>query len=102
MHRECAVNRTPSYLIRLFRPAKHFGAACSKNRVHCNSTYVILHLQGMQQHSKALTAYQKALELDPSNAEALEGYRACSTQLNSNPEEVCSVSYHILLFIIRL
>lgn len=45
-------------------------------------------LQGMQQHSKALTAYQKALELDPSNAEALEGYRACSTQLNSNPEEV--------------
>ncbi|CAK1600586.1 unnamed protein product [Parnassius mnemosyne] len=45
-------------------------------------------LQGMQQASKALTAYQKALELDPSNAEALEGYRACSTQLNSNPEEV--------------
>lgn len=45
-------------------------------------------LQGMQQHSKALTAYQKALELDPSNAEALEGYRACSTQLHSNPEEV--------------
>ncbi|XP_038214917.1 stress-induced-phosphoprotein 1 [Zerene cesonia] len=45
-------------------------------------------LQGMQQHAKALNAYQKALELDPSNAEALEGYRACSTQLNSNPEEV--------------
>ncbi|CAG9579080.1 unnamed protein product [Danaus chrysippus] len=45
-------------------------------------------LQGMQQASKALTAYQKALELDPSNAEALEGYRACSTQLHSNPEEV--------------
>lgn len=45
-------------------------------------------LQGMQQPSKALTAYQKALELDPSNAEALEGYRSCSTQLNSNPEEV--------------
>ncbi|XP_050347312.1 stress-induced-phosphoprotein 1 [Nymphalis io] len=45
-------------------------------------------LQGMQQQAKALNAYQKALELDPSNAEALEGYRACSTQLNSNPEEV--------------
>ncbi|XP_050668690.1 stress-induced-phosphoprotein 1 [Leptidea sinapis] len=45
-------------------------------------------LQGMQQHAKALTAYQKALELDPSNAEAVDGYRACSTQLNSNPEEV--------------
>lgn len=47
----------------------------------------------MQQHSKALNAYQKALELDPSNAEALEGYRACSTQLNSNPEEVWSKEY---------
>lgn len=46
----------------------------------------------MQKHSKALTAYQKALELDPSNAEALEGYRACSTQLNSNPEEVGSIT----------
>ncbi|XP_049868343.1 stress-induced-phosphoprotein 1 [Pectinophora gossypiella] len=45
-------------------------------------------LQGMQQPSKALSAYQKALELDPSNAEALEGYRSCSTQVNSNPEEV--------------
>ncbi|XP_023949750.1 stress-induced-phosphoprotein 1 [Bicyclus anynana] len=45
-------------------------------------------LQGMQQPAKAQMAYQKALELDPSNAEALEGYRACSTQLNSNPEEV--------------
>lgn len=45
-------------------------------------------LQGMQQPSKALTAYQKALELDPSNAEALEGYRTCTMQLNSNPEEV--------------
>ncbi|GBO98647.1 hypothetical protein EVAR_180_1 [Eumeta japonica] len=45
-------------------------------------------LQGMQQPSKALSAYQKALELDPSNAEALEGYRTCSTQLHSNPEEV--------------
>ncbi|XP_034826680.1 stress-induced-phosphoprotein 1 [Maniola hyperantus] len=45
-------------------------------------------LQGMQQPGKALNAFQKALELDPSNAEALEGYRACSTQLNSNPEEV--------------
>ncbi|KAL4710670.1 hypothetical protein ACJJTC_003306 [Scirpophaga incertulas] len=45
-------------------------------------------LQGMQQPAKAQTAYQKALELDPNNAEALEGYRTCSTQLNSNPEEV--------------
>lgn len=45
-------------------------------------------LQGMQQASKALTSYQKALELDPQNAEALEGYRACSMSVHSNPEEV--------------
>ncbi|XKL66599.1 hypothetical protein PGB90_010019 [Kerria lacca] len=45
-------------------------------------------LQGMQQPSKALSAYQKAFELDPSNAEALEGYRSCSVTVNSNPEEV--------------
>lgn len=44
--------------------------------------------QGMQQSSKALNAYQKALELDPQNAEALEGYRACSMAVHSNPEEV--------------
>ncbi|CAH0775335.1 unnamed protein product [Bemisia tabaci] len=45
-------------------------------------------LQGMQQHGKALDAYQKALELDPSNAEALDGYRQCTVAVNSNPEEV--------------
>lgn len=45
-------------------------------------------LQGMQQQSKALNAYQKALDLDPQNGEALEGYRACSMSVNSNPEEV--------------
>ncbi|XP_075225608.1 stress-induced phosphoprotein 1 [Lycorma delicatula] len=45
-------------------------------------------LQGMQQQNKAITAYQKALELDPSNAEALDGYRSCSIAVNSNPEEV--------------
>lgn len=45
-------------------------------------------LQGMQQQSKALNAYQKALELDPKNAEALEGYRACTMSVHSNPEEV--------------
>lgn len=45
-------------------------------------------LQGMQKTSKASAAYQKALELDPSNAEALEGYRACSMSFQSNPQEV--------------
>lgn len=45
-------------------------------------------LQGMQQHGKAISAYQKALELDSTNAEALEGYRSCTMAVNSNPEEV--------------
>lgn len=44
-------------------------------------------LQGMQQPSKALTAYQKAMELDPSNAEAIDGYRQCSMAVHSNPQE---------------
>lgn len=45
-------------------------------------------LQAMQQPGKALTAYQKALELDPQNSEALEGYRSCAVSASSNPEEV--------------
>ncbi|XP_026676602.1 stress-induced-phosphoprotein 1 [Diaphorina citri] len=45
-------------------------------------------LQGMQQQSKAIDAYEKALELDASNAEAVEGYRQCSIAVSSNPEEV--------------
>lgn len=45
-------------------------------------------LQGMQQQSKALSAYQKALEIDPTNGEANEGYRACTMAVHSNPEEV--------------
>ncbi|KAL1121953.1 hypothetical protein AAG570_003361, partial [Ranatra chinensis] len=45
-------------------------------------------LQGMQQPSKALMAYQKGLDIDPTNTEALEGYKQCSVAVNSNPEEV--------------
>lgn len=45
-------------------------------------------LQGLKQSSKALTAFQKALELDPTNAEALEGYRSCTLAVHSNPEEI--------------
>uniref|UniRef100_T1HBT5 STI1/HOP DP domain-containing protein n=1 Tax=Rhodnius prolixus TaxID=13249 RepID=T1HBT5_RHOPR len=45
-------------------------------------------LQGMQQPSKAISAYQRALDIDPTNAEALEGYKQCSIVVNSNPEEV--------------
>ncbi|ALC38405.1 Hop [Drosophila busckii] len=34
------------------------------------------------------TAYQKALELDPNNAEAIDGYRQCSMNFQRNPQEV--------------
>nr|XP_023029181.1 stress-induced-phosphoprotein 1 [Leptinotarsa decemlineata] len=48
-------------------------------------------LQGMQQASKAIVAFQKALDLDPSNAEALQGYRACTIEnanLDGDPEKI--------------
>ncbi|CAG9819039.1 unnamed protein product [Phaedon cochleariae] len=48
-------------------------------------------LQGMQQSSKAITAFQKALEVDPNNAEALAGYRACTIEnsnLDGDPEKI--------------
>lgn len=44
-------------------------------------------LQGMGQHTKAISAYEKALELDSNCAEALEGYKACSIQSHADPEE---------------
>ncbi|CAG0896017.1 unnamed protein product [Darwinula stevensoni] len=45
-------------------------------------------LQGLQQHSKALDAYQKALDIDSTCQEALDGYRQCMIEMNSDPEEV--------------
>ncbi|CAH0556104.1 unnamed protein product [Brassicogethes aeneus] len=48
-------------------------------------------LQGMQQQSKAISAFQKALEIDPNNAEALQGYRACTIEnsnLGGDPEKI--------------
>lgn len=45
-------------------------------------------LQVMQKSSEAQTAYQRALEIDPNNAEALEGYRACTMAVHSDPKEV--------------
>lgn len=46
----------------------------------------------MQQASKAIAAFQKALDIDPNNAEALQGYRACTIQsaagASGDPEEI--------------
>jgi stress-induced-phosphoprotein 1 len=36
---------------------------------------------GIGQSSKAMAAYEKALELDPNCAEAVEGYKACAIQV---------------------
>lgn len=44
-------------------------------------------LQGMQDPSRAQTAYEKALEIDPNNSEALEGYSQTRAAIYSNPEE---------------
>lgn len=42
----------------------------------------------LKEPSKAIVAYSKALEIDPNCQEAIDGYRACSIESNSNPEEV--------------
>lgn len=45
----------------------------------------------MQQASKAIAAFQKALELDPNNSEALQGYRQCTLEsagVDNDPEKV--------------
>lgn len=45
-------------------------------------------LQAMKMTTKASAAYQKALEIDPSNTEALEGYRLSSMNYSRNPQDV--------------
>lgn len=41
----------------------------------------------LKEKSKAMSAYAKALELDPSCSEAIEGYRQCALEASMNPEE---------------
>lgn len=42
----------------------------------------------MKEYAKAQAAYQKALEIDENNKEALEGFKKCVMASASNPEEV--------------
>jgi len=44
--------------------------------------------QAMSQTSKAMAAYEKALEIDSNCSEAIEGYKSCSISNNADPEEV--------------
>ena len=44
--------------------------------------------QAMGQTSKAMSTYEKALEIDSNCSEAIEGYKSCAIQTNSDPEEV--------------
>ncbi|KAF5306204.1 hypothetical protein FQR65_LT07481 [Abscondita terminalis] len=48
-------------------------------------------LQGMQQSSKAISAFQKALEIDPNNTEAIQGYKQCTLDnagIGGDPEKI--------------
>lgn len=47
-----------------------------------------LALLAMKEYSRATTAFQKAMELDPTSTEAIDGYRKCVMASNSNPDEV--------------
>ena len=42
----------------------------------------------MKELSKAQTAFEKVLEIDRNNAEAMEGFKKCVMTSSSNPEDV--------------
>ena len=44
-------------------------------------------LLAMKDYTKATAAFQKARDLDPNSQEALDGYRKCTMDTFSNPEE---------------
>uniref|UniRef100_A0A1B6FAU5 Stress-induced-phosphoprotein 1 n=1 Tax=Cuerna arida TaxID=1464854 RepID=A0A1B6FAU5_9HEMI len=45
-------------------------------------------LQGLHKSAQAATAFQKALDIDPDNVEALSGYRDCSINNVGDPDQV--------------
>lgn len=42
----------------------------------------------MQKSAKAIASFQKTLDLDPSNSEALSGYRSCAADGANDPQQV--------------
>lgn len=48
----------------------------------------------LKEPSKAMSAYSKAIELEPDCQEAIDGYRQCAVETNSNPEEVRKRAMH--------
>lgn len=61
--------------------------------IKLDPTFVKAHVQKgavllvLKEKSKAMAAYAKALELDPSCQEAIDGYRQCAMETSLNPEE---------------
>lgn len=45
-------------------------------------------LMAMKEHTRALAAFQKALDIDPNNQDALDGYKRCLMASDADPEEV--------------
>lgn len=72
----------------------HLALADSEQCVKLEPEFVKGHVRkgmallAMKEHSKASSAFQKALDLDPNNQEALEGYRKSMNTVSSNPEEL--------------
>ncbi|XP_037072255.1 stress-induced-phosphoprotein 1-like [Pollicipes pollicipes] len=45
-------------------------------------------LKGMHQFDRAMEAFQKAIELDENNQEAINGYRECMVSMDNDPDQV--------------
>jgi len=52
---------------------------------HIRKGYALL---ALKEYNRAQTAFQKAMEIDENNQEAIEGFRKCVLTSNSNPEDV--------------
>jgi stress-induced-phosphoprotein 1 len=61
--------------------------------IKCDPAFVKAYVQKgsvlmvLKEKAKAMSAYAKALELDPTCSEAIDGYRQCAHDASMNPEE---------------